>query len=193
MPKGEVNSAKTRCPAGHSYSERGVVRAKKNGKTYRLCLECKRLKTIENRGGLKGNYNAQKTHCEQGHPLEGENLRLVPGGRACRTCDGWSNRSIEQKEEYKKARRLTRPDKQKMALDYLGGECVDCGYNENPRGLQFDHVRGVKSCNVGTMFICRSWEAVKEELDKCELRCGTCHAIKTSVETEQRNALKRSD
>ena len=31
--------------------------------------------------------NKRKTHCKRGHPLEGVNLRLLPGGgRACRTC-----------------------------------------------------------------------------------------------------------
>lgn len=30
--------------------------------------------------------NARKTHCVNGHPLEGYNLMFQPGGRRCREC-----------------------------------------------------------------------------------------------------------
>lgn len=30
--------------------------------------------------------NARKTTCKNGHPLAGQNVVRVPGGRACRTC-----------------------------------------------------------------------------------------------------------
>ena len=30
--------------------------------------------------------NAAKAECVNGHPLTGDNIRLVPGGRACREC-----------------------------------------------------------------------------------------------------------
>lgn len=31
--------------------------------------------------------HAAKTHCKQGHPYSGENLRMCNGSRRCRTCD----------------------------------------------------------------------------------------------------------
>ena len=30
--------------------------------------------------------NARKTHCKRGHPLSGDNLRLIPSGRQCKAC-----------------------------------------------------------------------------------------------------------
>ena len=33
-----------------------------------------------------GIVNTAKTHCPQGHPYAGENLRVVRGGRQCKTC-----------------------------------------------------------------------------------------------------------
>lgn len=66
--------------------------------------------------------------------------------------------------------------------------CVDCGYNEHPAALHFDHVRGKKkfviSQSVGV-----SWERVLEEIKKCEVRCANCHAIRT--QTQQRRKHQR--
>src|SRR5258708_31744488 len=38
------------------------------------------------RGGNPQAINARKTHCNQGHPLSGDNLRMENGSRRCRTC-----------------------------------------------------------------------------------------------------------
>ena len=53
--------------------------------------------------------------------------------------------------------------------------CVDCGYIANENALQFDHVRD-KIRKVNT---CRSYKEMVDELEKCEVRCANCHAIKT--------------
>ena len=56
--------------------------------------------------------------------------------------------------------------------------CVDCGYRDDPRALQFDHVRGVKMKSVSAMITC-SLEHLIAEIEKCEIRCSNCHLIKT--------------
>lgn len=56
------------------------------------CVNPAHLEPVMNGvNNLRGNspwaLNAKKTHCVNGHPLSGENLRLVSGGaRACKTC-----------------------------------------------------------------------------------------------------------
>jgi hypothetical protein len=46
--------------------------------------------------------------------------------------------------------------------------------------MQFDHVRGKKVDSVSQMRWGRpSMRLVKEEIAKCELVCGNCHAIRT--------------
>lgn len=61
--------------------------------------------------------------------------------------------------------------------------CVDCGYNQHPAGLDFDHVTGDKCFEISK--VKRSLEKLKEEIDKCVVRCAICHRIKTF--NEQRN------
>ena len=60
----------------------------------------------------------------------------------------------------------------------LASGCADCGYNEDPVALQFDHVRGVKTGTVGSM-VHYSRERLDAEIAKCVVRCANCHAIKT--------------
>lgn len=60
--------------------------------------------------------------------------------------------------------------------------CIDCGYNKNPRALEFDHVKGEKLETVGKLVADnRSWKTIQEEIEKCVVRCRNCHAIKTWV------------
>lgn len=64
-----------------------------------------------------------------------------------------------------------------IGMERLGGRCVRCE-NTDPRVLQFDHLRDKKG-NVGALAY-RSWKLFLEEVDKCQLLCANCHAIKTS-------------
>ena len=57
---------------------------------------------------------------------------------------------------------------------------VDCGESD-PIVLDFDHVRGKKVAAISTM-IGRGFqlERIKEEIEKCEVRCSNCHRRKTA-------------
>jgi len=75
-------------------------------------------------------------------------------------------------------------------IQYLGAECVDCGETDRAL-LEFDHVRGTKSDNVASMML-MSWDRIKIELDKCELRCLDCHAVKDGrLHQERWGEMKR--
>lgn len=65
-------------------------------------------------------------------------------------------------------------------IDYLREHpCVDCGETDIVV-LEFDHlgdkVGDISSYAMGG----RTWEAVKAEIDKCEVRCANCHRLKTA-------------
>ena len=58
--------------------------------------------------------------------------------------------------------------------------CVDCGYNKSPYALQFDHIYDNKKANVSNLIRSDySWVTIKAEIDKCEIVCANCHAIRT--------------
>lgn len=64
--------------------------------------------------------------------------------------------------------------------------CADCGYNENPAALQFDHVRGEKLHEVSKMLSFKAAD-VEAELRKCEVVCANCHMIRS----QERNHVGR--
>ncbi len=68
------------------------------------------------------------------------------------------------------------------AIAYLGGKCIDCN---STSGLEFDHRNPEeKSFNVSGK-LHHSWEKIKAELDKCDLRCVACHMHMTAFQRLQ--------
>lgn len=77
-------------------------------------------------------------------------------------------------------------------MSYLDGKgCVDCGESD-PIVLQFDHLPEFeKKFNVGRAITgsTRSWEAILEEIAKCDLVCANCHAKRTAERSGWRKFL----
>lgn len=74
---------------------------------------------------------------------------------------------------YKDYRTRRRQEMYERAVEFLGGECFDCGAVEN---LQFDHKKkSNKVCAVSSMLTCYSWKRILVEVRKCVLRCPDCH------------------
>lgn len=60
------------------------------------------------------------------------------------------------------------------------GPCVDCGTQYPPCVMQFDHVRGDKKAIVSDLARRRSVATMLAEIEKCDLVCANCHAVRTS-------------
>lgn len=74
-----------------------------------------------------------------------------------------------------------RNEASQYAWDYLSTHpCIDCGETD-PVVLEFDHVRGDKVDAI-SMMIGRGFplERIKQEIEKCEVRCSNCHRRKTA-------------
>ena len=63
-----------------------------------------------------------------------------------------------------------------LAVEYKGGKCIKCGYNKYVGALEFHHLDpSQKDFAIASKGYTRSWEKIKEELDKCILLCSNCH------------------
>lgn len=63
-----------------------------------------------------------------------------------------------------------------MAIKHKGSKCCICGYNKYNGALEFHHLdENLKSFSLGLRGHSRSWERVKEELNKCVILCSNCH------------------
>ncbi len=69
--------------------------------------------------------------------------------------------------------------------------CVDCGCTDIVV-LEFDH-QGNKVADISTYAMGgRSWEVVKAEIDKCEVRCANCHRLRTAEGWGSRRLLEEA-
>lgn len=82
--------------------------------------------------------------------------------------DAYKARAMEHKQ---KVREFVRAAKE--------APCVDCGCSYPYYVMQFDHVRGEKIGNLNRLATNGSLRAVIAEIEKCDLVCANCHAIRT--------------
>lgn len=82
------------------------------------------------------------------------------------------NRKKQQVDSVKKRRKKIKD----MSILYKGGKCNICGYSKCISALEFHHIDPEeKDFGIGHKGYTRSWEKVKEELDKCIMVCANCH------------------
>lgn len=64
----------------------------------------------------------------------------------------------------------------KLAVEYMGGCCQNCGYNKMQEVLEFHHKDpSHKDFGISAKGITWSFDKIKEELDKCVMLCANCH------------------
>jgi len=141
---------------------------------------------------LKNNW----THCKRGHELSGENVYVDPKGqRYCRCCSQLSKKKLvpviaaryqekrknsEWLERRQRLLRERRKETKRTLVDYKGGCCMDCHNSFPLECFHFDHRDPfTKLFDIGAKMN-RPMELLKAEVDKCDLVCANCHAIRTA-------------
>jgi hypothetical protein len=61
------------------------------------------------------------------------------------------------------------------SVEYKGGRCIMCGYDKCLAALEFHHKDSSTKCFSFSGSHSRSWDNIKNELDKCDLLCSNCH------------------
>jgi hypothetical protein len=73
-----------------------------------------------------------------------------------------------------------------------GQPCSDCGGSFHPVAMQWDHPEGSeKKGNVATMLQRVSRRRFLEELEKCELVCANCHAVRSFNRVQQKYGSRK--
>lgn len=102
----------------------------------------------------------------------------------CRDCINKKNRARYQTSPEERKRKAD--DKKRylqinraFVYDYLSTHsCIDCG-EVDPVVLEFDHIAN-KIAPVSEMITRVGLTKLKEEINKCEVRCANCHRRKTA-------------
>ncbi len=59
------------------------------------------------------------------------------------------------------------------------GPCTDCGQTFPSVCMAFDHLDPDDKYRGVAQMLCFSVETIQKEIDKCELVCHNCHALRT--------------
>jgi hypothetical protein len=135
------------------------------GREIRKCYRCGELKPVHEFAWRRKKRDQRDSFC-----------------RPCRSAYGREHyeanrqRYIDQAAEVK--RRLRRERTLYLIEYFKAHPCVDCG-EADPIVLEFDHLRD-KSFAIGRALTRRRWEAILEEMEKCEVVCANCHRRRTS-------------
>ena len=87
-------------------------------------------------------------------------------------------RTYADRAEYMRmAVKRRRKNLREMARTSKGNKCIICGYNKCQRALNFHHIDpSKKEFDLSSRGLTRSWEKIKNEIEKCVLVCANCHA-----------------
>jgi len=127
--------------------------------------------------------------CELKKPVADFSRRSVTSPQPCSYCRScqrrYCRRHYLQNRELHNSRRCQRQQENRVDILRLPAEhkrgtaCVDCG-ERDPVVLEFDHVKGRKEGNISRMVCTSTWDRIKEEIKKCEIRCANCHRRRTA-------------
>jgi hypothetical protein len=124
----------------------------------RICRDCKQRKLCKWASSFtQRGIPEYRTRCNDCH-----NKYLSSRRKATRAAV--TSRALDRKYLVKK-----------RCVDYLGGQCVRCGYDRCIKAMTFHHRDpDSKDFSVSQM-LDRAWAVIKSELDKCDLLCFNCH------------------
>lgn len=84
------------------------------------------------------------------------------------------NKAAYAERAKEQRRRLTQ-----LVRELKSGPCTDCGVSYPWYVMQFDHTGDDKRQDVANLVNYGSERKLLEEIEKCELVCANCHAIRT--------------
>jgi hypothetical protein len=91
-----------------------------------------------------------------------------------RTLARRDDRILETEQQLRKYRRYRMVSEIKLLVG-----CTDCGWAGHSEALQFDHLPNTtKAFNISNSYLL-SVEKILNEIEKCEVVCTNCHAIRT--------------
>lgn len=130
------------------------------------------------------------TRCKREKSLDEFNFKIKSKGLRqyhCKDCSRLYVRShYERNRKYylfkarKRNARIRREIKTYIWTYLSNHPCEDCG-ERDPIVLEFDHISD-KINDIANMYRNYTLTIVKEEINKCQVRCANCHRRKTAKE-----------
>ena len=93
----------------------------------------------------------------------------------------------ERKPGYREYRRLYAAERYQERREFVDDwkllhGCIDCGYREHACALDLDHRDPATKLKTVAEIMHASWDKLLAEIDKCDVRCRNCHAVRTQAQ-----------
>lgn len=101
------------------------------------------------------------------------------------------NRRCNQCRGRRQYRTPTVQRKRDLIVEAKSRPCVDCGGRFNLVSMDLDHVRGPREFLLSTAWRWASFEAIKAELEKCDVVCSNCHRVRSHLRKQSKGRPPR--
>lgn len=131
------------------------------------CNKCKQIKNLHEFGENKSKKDKKQSACKVCRKLESKN---------------WyeSHKTLQKLRVRARNKKIWDINRRYAREFLLKNPCVDCG-EKNPIVLEFDHKFPKQKIDTVSYLIYKAeHQKLKDEIDKCEIRCSNCHKIKTA-------------
>jgi hypothetical protein len=88
------------------------------------------------------------------------------------------NRARDNRRIKERRKRIAEDIKKYIKFVKGSTPCDRCGNYFPYYVMNFHHIKGSKRGDVSRMSDARGWRVILEEIEKCEILCGNCHAIR---------------
>lgn len=169
-----------------------VIKLRNEGKTYNeikkitglskstISYHCKRngLNDRIDGKGLKNKNIEEIKDFYKNHTLKETLEKYNIGKLSLRKILANKNRKLNEEERkrvnYVKVKTFRKRNKER-AIEYKGGKCEICGYSKCNSALEFHHVDPKQKDFHISKNMNKSWDKIKNEIEKCILVCANCH------------------
>lgn len=132
--------------------------------------EGSRARMVKHRGGLKGNANARKDTCAQGHPYDEDNTYLYQGARQCKTCR--KQRVKESFERHKEKRAAEQRDYYQRTRQQRIAYSLQWAKDNPERAALTSRLKKQRRRAAG-VFTAADWERIQAQYGHQCLACGS--------------------
>lgn len=88
--------------------------------------------------------------------------------------------AYKDKQVKKDVEKARASEKRRALNEYkISVGCFGCGYNSHWAALEFDHLPEFQKSRTVASLCYASWDAIWQEIAKCDVVCSNCHSIRT--------------
>ena len=122
--------------------------------------------------------------CGRRKPLDEFHRDTRHGHQArCKLCRREYDRAYQARNAEKRRRQAKERRKRLVALNHTmkaSMSCADCGGSFHPAAMEWDHLPGEEKLDdISTLARTGKTRQFHRELEKCELVCANCHAVRS--------------